>query len=63
MAKPSGASLYGRILASLTNFRLGWKGLPGTNALAYYEKVQLTALKSFITLATDFNEFVGVKHV
>jgi len=20
------------------NIRLGWKGLPGTNALAYYEK-------------------------
>jgi len=29
---------------------LGWKGLPGTNTLAYYEKVQLTAVRSFITL-------------
>ncbi len=24
--------------ASPTNIRLGWKGLPGPNALAYYEK-------------------------
>jgi len=34
-----------------TNIRLGWKGLPGTNALAYYEKSQFTAVKRFITLA------------
>jgi hypothetical protein len=26
-----------RLLASPTNIRLGWKGLPGTNTLAYYE--------------------------
>ncbi len=38
---------------SPTNIRLDWKGLPGSNALAYYEKPQLTAVKSFITLATD----------
>ncbi len=25
---PSGAPLYGRLLASPTNIRLGWKGLP-----------------------------------
>jgi hypothetical protein len=29
------------------------KGLPGTNALAYYEKSLLTAVKIFITLATE----------
>jgi len=28
--------------------RLGWKGLPGTIALAYYENSQLRATKSFI---------------
>jgi len=39
-------------LALPTNIRLGWKGLPGTNALAYFEKSQLTAVQSFITLAT-----------
>ncbi len=39
-------------LGQLTNIRLGWKGLPGTNALAYHEKAQLTAVKSFITMAT-----------
>ncbi len=36
----------------LANIRLSWKGLPGTNALAYYEKAQLKAVKSFITLET-----------
>jgi hypothetical protein len=33
-----GNPLYGRLLALPTNIRLGWKSLPGTNALAYYEK-------------------------
>ncbi len=33
----TGALLYGRLLASPENTRLGWKGLPGTNTLAYYE--------------------------
>jgi hypothetical protein len=35
------------------NIRLGWKGLPGTNALAYCAKALLTAVKSFITSAPD----------
>ncbi len=34
-----------------TNIRLGWKNLPGTNALAYYEKAYITAIKGIITLA------------
>jgi hypothetical protein len=33
-----GTPLKGRLLASPTNIRLGWKGLPGTNAVTYYEK-------------------------
>ncbi len=33
----SGAPLWGRLLASSTNIRLGWKGSPGTSTLAYYE--------------------------
>jgi hypothetical protein len=51
----SDAPLYGRLLALLTNIRLSWKGLAGTNALAYYEKSSLKAVKSFITLATGVN--------
>ncbi len=47
-----GASL-GQALASPANIRLGYKGLAGTNALAYNEKSSLTAVKSFITLASD----------
>ncbi len=48
----SDALLIGRLLALPANIRLGWKGLPGINALAYYEKSSLTAVKFFITLAT-----------
>ncbi len=51
----SDAPLKGRLLALPTNIRLGWKGLPGTNILAYYEKSQLTAVKSFVTLAPGVN--------
>jgi hypothetical protein len=35
----------------LTNNRLGWKGLRGTNILAYYKNLQITTVKSFSTLA------------
>ncbi len=45
------APLLGRLLASPTNIRLGWKGLPGTNTLAYYENLQIMAVKSFILRA------------
>jgi hypothetical protein len=34
------------------------KTRPGTNALAYYEKSKLTAVKSFIKLATGAVAFV-----
>ncbi len=47
-----GACYLGWHLALPANIRPGWKGLPGTNALAYYEKVKLTAVKSFIILTT-----------
>ncbi len=40
-----------RLLALHTNNWLGWKGLSGTNALAYYEKSQFTAVKMFRTLS------------
>jgi hypothetical protein len=33
----SGAPFKGRLLALSTNNRLGFKGLPGSNTLAYYE--------------------------
>jgi hypothetical protein len=32
--------------------RLDWKGLPGTNTLAYYKNSYITDKKSFITLAS-----------
>ncbi len=38
-------------VVSLTNFKLGWKAMPGTNTLTYYKHSQITAAKSFIRLA------------
>jgi hypothetical protein len=46
------APLYDRLLALPAIIILGWEGLPGANALAYYEKAKLTAVKSFITFTT-----------
>jgi hypothetical protein len=33
----SAAPILGRLVALLTNIRLGWKDLPGISTLAYYE--------------------------
>jgi hypothetical protein len=33
--------------ASLANIKLGWKGLLGTNTLAYYEQFQIADLNKF----------------
>ncbi len=46
----SGDPLYDRLLALPTNIRLGWKGLPGTNTLAYYENSEILAVEGLITL-------------
>ncbi len=35
------------------NIRLGWRGFPGTNTLAYDENPKFTAVKSFIVQAPD----------
>jgi len=34
-----------------------WKSLPGANTLAYYKNLQVTAMKSFITLAPGHNQY------
>jgi hypothetical protein len=34
---PFSCSTLGQALVLPTNIRLGWKGLPGTSTLAYYE--------------------------
>ncbi len=44
-------STLGQALAFQTNTRLGRKGLSGANNLAYYEKLQLTAVKSFYNIS------------
>ncbi len=50
---PFRALIQGRLLALPTNNKLGWKCLPGTNALAYYE--YLTAVISFMIQAKGAN--------
>jgi hypothetical protein len=51
--KPFQPSLIfaGEARAFTVNIRLGWKFSPGTNTLAYYENLYITAVKSFIGLA------------
>ncbi len=50
------------------NIRLGWKALPETNTLAYYENLLITALISFIVQAPGeflekFVVYGDVEHV
>ncbi len=42
-----GTLLKGRLLTLTTNTRLGWKGMPGINTLAYYEHSYITDEKIF----------------
>jgi hypothetical protein len=41
-------------LALFANIRLGWKGLPGTNTLAHYEKSVNYGCKKFYRIAPGF---------
>ncbi len=56
-------SSCGSAPALSTNIRLGWKGLPGKNALAYFEKSKLTAVKSFITLTPRSHQRMHLKQL
>jgi hypothetical protein len=52
-------TLHGRLLALPTNIRLGWKGLPWTNTLAYYSNSKIRDVKVFIIF--DPSLMVGVR--
>jgi hypothetical protein len=54
-AYSSGAPL----LALPTNIRLGRKGLPVKNILAYYNRSLILDAKSFITLARGLRNLMG----
>ncbi len=54
MKRLSDATLQGRLLALPTKSGIGWKGLSGTNTLAYYENFQITDIKCFITLVQSY---------
>jgi hypothetical protein len=49
-------ALIRAVPALLANIRLGWKGLPGTDALAQLAPLLVTKKKSFITLAPDLSD-------
>jgi hypothetical protein len=49
----SGAPLWVRLLALPTNIRLDWKGLPGTNTLAYYKKIITYVRKKFYNIGSS----------
>ncbi len=51
----SGAPKRFFTLALCANIVLGWKGLPGTNTLAYYGHSYISDMKSFITLVPGPN--------
>ncbi len=53
-----GASL-GQAPALRANIRQGWKGLPGTNTLAYYDNLQIRAVKCFITLTPGYRNKIS----
>jgi hypothetical protein len=46
-----------KVLALPTDIRLGWKGSPWTNTTAYYKNLQITSVKSFITLGQGPESF------
>jgi hypothetical protein len=52
------APLQGRLLALPTNIRLGWKGLPGTNTLAFYEHLLITDINIFMTLGPGITAII-----
>ncbi len=54
----SGTPLKVKLLALLTNKRLGLKGIPGTNTLAYFEYLPIAGVTSFITLASDLKLYI-----
>jgi hypothetical protein len=43
-------------MALPTNNRLGWKGLPWTNTLAYYENSEIAAVKIFYNIGSRKGE-------
>ncbi len=59
----SGAPLQDGFVILTTNIRPGWKGMPGTNALAFYEHSLIMSVKSFITLRPHNETFFFVIYI
>jgi hypothetical protein len=58
------APIQGRLLALPTNFRMVWKGLLGTNALAYLGSLSVMKkiLITFVPQSCTFELFTVVIH-
>ena len=44
------------------NIRLGWKSVPRTNTLAFYENPQITTVKSFIVHALIVGKIESIEN-
>ncbi len=51
----SDAPLFDKFLTFSTNNMLGWKGLPGTNTLAYYKHSYITDVKMIVASTPEHN--------
>ncbi len=47
--------LFFNFRTTLVSVRIGWKGWPGTNTLAYYANSYITDVKGFVTVGLVFN--------
>jgi hypothetical protein len=53
--RPGAYPRVDHLKGSLTTIRLGWKGLPGTNTLAYHKNSIILDVKSLITFGGGVN--------
>ncbi len=57
----SGTAHFFRLLALLTNIRLGWKSLPGTSTLVYWVVRKIRRKWSVLNTSPSFQKFSGFK--
>jgi hypothetical protein len=56
-------ALFGQTPALPTNIGLGWKGLRGTNTIAYYEKLKITGIKSLLSPTNVIKQYNNLTKV
>jgi hypothetical protein len=58
VGRPAKHLKCGKSPSLVSNIRLGRKGLPGSNTLAYYKHLKMTVVKIFLTLVQRSKETV-----